>query len=220
MISELRSKQLVWFANEKWTDDKCIPTLQGQLDSAIGGGLPEQGVIEIKSIAGIGEVSLIKNYLIQKQTSNYLAFINSPGVINANALQHLGLDLSSLVNIKTADHKEQLWAVEQCLKSGLFSTVLIWVTDITLLQLRRLSLACENTNSSVILFTQADMLPLSNTKLSLSLFPLNSSLKIQINKYRGKVDKKDLIINTRADWSHLYTYKKPHFPVQSHHFVH
>ena len=220
MISDLRSKQLVWFANEKWTDGKCIPTKQHQLDNAIGGGLPEQGIIEIKSLSGIGEVSLIKDYLIQKQKNNYLAFINTPGLINASALRHLGLELNSTIDIQLTDQKEQLWAIEQCLKSGLFSTVLTWITDITLIQLRRLALACETTKSSIILFTRTGVLPLTNTKLSLSLIPLHSNLKIQINKYRGKIDKKDLIVNTRSEWSHLYTYKRPHFHAQSNSFIH
>lgn len=219
MISELRQKQLIWFANEHWVDNESISTQFATLDNTLGGGIPAQGLIELQSQLGVGELSLLSHYLIAKQEQGMIVFVSPPTLINSEALIQQGIALDKVLFITTVSHEETNWAVEQCLKSGLCSTVLAWPHALNLTQIRRLNLAAEQNSASLILYTPSNTKPLSNIKLSLKLSPIPTGIKIKIQKYRGQLSKTDPIVDLRTDWQSLYRYQSANSNLKTSYFA-
>ncbi len=136
-------------------DRETLPTGYSQLDAVLPAhGWPVGALTEIMTASsGIGELSMLMpalRNLTQKQLR--VALIAPPYVPYAPALIEAGLQLDQLlvVDADTAagpkeKEKNDFWATEQLLRSGIFSAVILWSgrhsSDRTQ---RRLQLAAEH----------------------------------------------------------------------------
>lgn len=134
---------------------EVLPTGYPQLDAVLPAqGWPTGALTEIMTgCSGIGELSMLMpalRHLTKEQ--HWVALIAPPHVPYAPALMEAGLDLDRTLIVdtdKSADLKEKekndFWATEQLLRSGIFSAVILWSgrhgNDRTQ---RRLQLAAEH----------------------------------------------------------------------------
>lgn len=142
----LKSQPTLWRGRDRYHDEASVPTGFTALDQA----LPAQGwcvggVTELLSRhQGIGELSLLLPALSQVTgEGQWAAFINPPYIPYAPALGNAGIRLDRLLVIDSGDDANTLWATEQVLRSGLFASVVAWVSRSSAQQQRRLQLAAE-----------------------------------------------------------------------------
>ncbi|NVK25032.1 MAG: hypothetical protein HWE10_08910 [Gammaproteobacteria bacterium] len=214
MLQQLKDKNIIWFANEQSTDNSYLASGYRELDY-ITGGFPSSGIIEVKSLLGSGEIRLLLHYLLKKSDQEMIAVINPPSLLSNEFLLQQNINLDQLIYINTDSIDDALWSVEYCLKSGLCPCVLLWQNSFSFKSIRRLNLACETNGSSLIVYTIPDSTPMNGVKLSLSLHPTDTDLKIIINKAKGKVFSKQPIINMQNYWPRLYEQKRPIRPDKS-----
>lgn len=171
MSREHRLKQLlqnphIWRSGQFCLSDRQVcATGFATLDQSIGGGWPLGVLTEfLLDAPGIGELGLVmpamarlypdllhQNQLhlgktvLQTDTnkSGWGAFIAPPHVPYAPALAGHGLDVSRLLVVDPESSADALWVMEQVLRSGIFTVVFGWFTDIDARALRRLQLAAE-----------------------------------------------------------------------------
>ncbi|WP_026376515.1 translesion DNA synthesis-associated protein ImuA [Aestuariibacter salexigens] len=219
LLSYLKNKQLVWHGSHQCaampdTSRSGYP----ELDNALHGGLPEQGVIDICSITGIGECRLLLPHIAhqQQQHKRLLTFIAPPYRINAELLLAQGIDLKQTLMIYPDSPEHALWAAEQCLASGSCCTVMLWHQALTIHQVKRLQLAARKGESLQILFRpeqQQQSLPVT---LGLQLQPHSNGLNARISKQKGGWPGEFFSINMRTRWPWLYQRPQPdnllHFP--------
>ncbi|TDF42429.1 translesion DNA synthesis-associated protein ImuA [Alteromonadaceae bacterium M269] len=230
-LHELESKRLIWKARQ--TSEPYNACMKGfeELDENLNGGLPEQGVIDIHSPLGIGELRLILPYLRErlysqslnnpddKQTQRHsLVFIAPPMRVNSEMLAEFKLVLSKVLVIHPSSSQEALWAAEQCLKSGCCKAVLLWHKQLEIHQVKRLQLAAQKGDAINILFRQTQESELSlPVSLSLSLSPHEQGLKVEITKQKGHWPKPAFSVNMSKHWPELTVKQRPNnvlpFPV-------
>src|SRR5215467_9686682 len=94
-----------------------FPALDAELP---GGGWPAGALTEIlPAHEGIGELRLLGPALASLSRRGLrLAWIAPPHLPYAPALAAAGIDLAKLVIVRTASHRETLWAAEQALASN------------------------------------------------------------------------------------------------------
>jgi len=214
MLQQLKDKNIIWFANEQATDNSYVESGYRELDR-ITGGFPSSGLIEVKSLLGVGEIRLLLHYLLKKCDQDLIPIVNPPALFSNEFLLQQNINLDRFVYINTGSADDALWSVEYCLKSGLCPCVLLWHNSFTFKSIRRLNLACEANGSSLIVFTSTDSPAMNGVKLSLSLQPTNVDLKIIINKAKGRVFSRHPIINMQNYWPSLYEQKEPTQPDKS-----
>ena len=66
-LEYLKNKQLIWHATQAKETTGLDSSGFVELDEQLGGGLPEQGLVDIQSPVGIGELRLLLPYLKQRQ---------------------------------------------------------------------------------------------------------------------------------------------------------
>jgi hypothetical protein len=106
-----------------------VPTGFSDLDAELpGGGWPTAALTEIlPQHDGIGELRILGHALAGlSQSGRWLAWIAPPYLPYAPALAAAGIDLSTLMFIKTRSPRETLWAIEQTLRSHACGAVLAW----------------------------------------------------------------------------------------------
>ncbi len=116
------------------------------LDAVLpGGGWPDAALVEVLIAAdGVGELRLLLPTLARlTQTGRDIALIAPPYLPFPAAWSAAGVDFRR-VRIIEADHKQALWASEQCLRSGCLSAVLCWPQQADDRALRRLQVAAES----------------------------------------------------------------------------
>lgn len=161
-LADLQLERLLQRA-DLWRGDAYHPQQEGQdsgypeLNRHLGlGGWPNQGLCEIFSASeGIGELSLvlplmrrlIPNASTEGCGTGLVSLVGPPHVPYPQALAMQGIDISRLLWIDTQAVKEQLWALEQILTSGVSPLVLCWLKELSVSQARRLQLACEKGES-------------------------------------------------------------------------
>jgi len=186
LITDLKNKQLLWQASQTQTVPDKLATGIDVLDDALQGGFPQRGMARIQSTMGIGELRLCMPILKQRQQDQRQLFlIASPAQVNAEMLLEYELSTERTFFINNHDLAAQLWACEQCLKSGCSHTVILWCNKLSLNQAKRLQLAAEQGDSLLVVFqysTSIQALPIS---LSLSLSRKEQQLRINITKQRG-----------------------------------
>ncbi|OCQ20021.1 hypothetical protein A7985_19215 [Pseudoalteromonas luteoviolacea] len=206
LIDFLQHQNLVWQGTENAPVSRqvyeTVSTGFDDLDKQLHGGLPKQGVVDIQSQIGIGELRLLLPYL--REQTRMCAVINPPALINAHALFHQGVDTGQFLVIRPNSPQEALWAAEQCLKSGACSSVLLWHGDLEVHQVKRLQLAAQTGQGLICLMrsnlTQSASLPVC---LSLKLLPHALGLKVQITKRRGGWAKPDFVLDMSSSWPEL-----------------
>lgn len=203
-VELLTRSGMVWQGYQTQVERSCCPTQYAMLNEELAGGIPTNGVIEVRTLAGIGELRLIFPYLAQRQTSGMIVFIAPPTFLNAESLRFSGLNLTNTLVIDAND-KDALWCAEQCLKSGSCASVILWQATIETHQVRRLTLACEQGNASLFIYRpqQTDNLFSLPAKLALKLAPHEQGLEIEITKKRGGRPSQPFVLNMQALWPDL-----------------
>ncbi|MCC2606408.1 translesion DNA synthesis-associated protein ImuA [Planctobacterium marinum] len=206
ILSYLKNKHLIW--QGKAINEPDSGSLSGypELDAGLEGGLPTQGVIDIHSDIGIGELRLFLPYILQRQArqQRLLVIIAPPLQINGEMLAELGIDLNQVLVIRPGDQQQALWAAEQCLKSDCCHTVLSWLQNLEIHQVKRLQLAAKQSHAVQVIFRQQQTQGLSlPVTLSMSLQPQAQGLRIKVNKRIGSWRHQDIQLNMQALWPAL-----------------
>src|SRR4029077_7321950 len=71
---------------------------------------------------------------------------------SAPALSAAAIDIAALVVVRTASHRETLWAAEQALASNACGAVLAWLPQAKYAELRRLQIAAARGRAPAFLF--------------------------------------------------------------------
>ena len=221
-LDEYQNKGLLWYGCKNDNHICKVSTQYDELDKTLNGGFPAEGIIELKTPLGIGELRLLFPYLVNKQKAEKqeCVFIAPPIQLNAEFLLANGLELTSTLILPVYDEKKALWATEQALSSGCCSTVVLWQTQLSIKQVRRLMLACERGGASLVLIrythlqnqkvnhysniSKTEFLSLPSA-LSLSLFPDPSGIKVKVDKQKGGTASKAFVVDMNQKWGELTT---------------
>ena len=202
LLQALTSRQLIWRGGTA-LEQKTHPTGLSQLDHKLGGGLPAHGVIDVRSLRGIGELRLFLPSLSEAQSSGRLCvFIAPPWHLYAEGLAGAGLNLAQVLLVRPSTGAESLWAAEQSLKSGACGAVILWQDKMTLHQARRLQLAAQQGQAQLVLLrsSEARTLPAS---LCLQLTAHSRGLMVNVLKRRGGWPLSEFLLDLRSHWPEL-----------------
>lgn len=166
-LQEILQQPNVWrgrdhdFHNARFESLEGLSTGHEILDAELPeGGWPRGALTEILSdYPGQGELQLLIPSLRKiTREQQYVALINPTWTPYAPALKAAGVDLSYVISIGPLEKDDQLWALEQVLRSGHCSAVLAWPgRDLSIKALRRLQLAAEAGQSTGFLFRSSQM---------------------------------------------------------------
>lgn len=192
---ELENCSLVWRAGQNCQPKPVCTSAYPELDRVLNGGFPKQGVIEIRTLLGVGELRLISPYLQQKQSQGLIVFIGAPANLSSESLLLQGLNLTNIL-ILSANSDEALWCAEQCLTSGCCASMVLWHNNFEIHQIRRLNLACEQAETSLFVFRDLYASNLGfSTELSLTLTPHQQGLSAKVEKQKGGRPSGEFIID-------------------------
>lgn len=159
------------------------------LDAVLpGGGWPRRGLVEILSHSpGHGELTLwtpLLRQLTHHESARCCAFISPSFELFAPAWRATGMRLDRLLVARAQD---SLWALEQCLLSGMCAIGLGWVgAGMSLVASRRLALAAEQGASLGVLLRPPRAAQESTAaSLRLAVTRTRHGLSIQLLKARG-----------------------------------
>jgi cell division inhibitor SulA/protein ImuA len=158
-----------------------------ELDAGLpGGGWPAGALTEIlPAHEGIGELRLLGPALASRRGAQ-LAWIAPPYLPYAPALAAAGIDITSLVIVRTASPKETLWAAEQALASNACGAVLVWLRGTRYAELRRLQIAAEGGRAPSFLFRPPETASeASPAALRIALGTSGGGLAVEVFKRRG-----------------------------------
>lgn len=204
IIEKLQNSQLVWRGFEHAIKEDLISTNYPLLDQKLKGGLPQKGVIEIKTLNGIGEIRVLAQYLHQQHKTGLIFFIAPPAMISSEFFSSIDIDINQIYVITPATDIEALWCAELCLKSESCACVLLWQHSATIHQTKRLSLATEQGKSSLFFFrpysTSLASLP-AQLSLCFTAHPLG--IAIAIDKYKGGRTSSAFVVSMAKQWPEL-----------------
>ncbi len=183
LLQQLQNKHWVWRGQGQMPGRVLVASGLEPLDTALGGGLPAVGVVTVQSPPGIGELRLLWQYL--ETGRELLVFINAPGRLNGVMLAHQKLALSRVLVITPKTAKDPLWAAELCLKSGCCSRVILWSNALQVHQVKRLQLAAEQGQASILIFSAQRGMSALPATLSLVLSPAEGGVRVEVMKHRG-----------------------------------
>ncbi|MDQ2077765.1 translesion DNA synthesis-associated protein ImuA [Marinimicrobium sp. ABcell2] len=215
MLQALTRRRLVWRGGAGLNQETRSTGLP-QLDDKLGGGFPAQGVIDVRSPRGIGELRLFMASLAgtkSPETRHRLCvFIAPPLELHAEGLAGAGLDLTRVLIVRPSVAAEALWAAEQSLKSGACHAVVLWQDSMTLHQARRLQLAAQEGQAQLLLLrhSEATALPAS---LCLQLTAHARGLVVGVPKRRGGWPVADFILDLQSQWPELTLAPAPRRPL-------
>ncbi len=131
-----------------------IPTGFAVLDALLpGGGWPMASLTEILADEGSGALCLVMPALARlSRLDQWLAWIAPPHIPYAPALAGMGVDLSRVLLVHSRARSDNLWALEQALRSGTCGAVLAWLKQAEWQVLRRLQLAAKEGQTWGVLF--------------------------------------------------------------------
>jgi hypothetical protein len=186
-------KQHVW--RGKSGRDFARPVVStgfAELDRRLpGGGWPRAALTELfLEQYGIGELSLLIPALrsvLQAEEEKWALWIAPPFIPYAPALTARGIDIARLLMVHPSEGlKNNLWAVEQAVRSGSSAAVLAWVPAADGVVLRRWQLAAEKQCCWTVLFRPIRALAgRSPAAVRIRLALEDTSLRLQILKARG-----------------------------------
>ena len=206
ILNYLKSKQLVWHGNHVSAVLPAASTGFSELDAALAGGFPEQGVVDIHSALGIGELRLLLPYLCARQQTQQrlLVFIAPPMQLNSEMLAEYGFALSQVLFIHPEDPQQALWSAEQCLKSACCQAVLLWHQGLEIHQVKRLQLAAEQGQALQVLFrSQLDISLSLPVTLAMKLRTDPAGLSLEITKRKGGWSRAPFVLNMAQHWPAL-----------------
>ncbi len=177
----------VWRAREGLLNDSSrLETGYTVLDDLLGGGLPSKGLVRVRSLSGIGELSVFHQVLADNPNEKLISIINCPGNIHAAWLHQYHIDAEHVRLIRPEQPKDILWSAEQCLKSEACHIVVLWINSLTPRQARRLQVAASQHNTLCLMLESQHVarcaLPLT---LDMRISSTPTGLHIQIDKHVG-----------------------------------
>lgn len=140
---------------------RVFPTGFKQLDLALAGGWPANSLIELLvGQWGSGELRLLMPALRAvslgdmpaARTDGWILFVDPPYIPYAPGLAVAGIDLARVLVVRCQRPGENLWAMEQALRSEHCAVVAGWCGQAGQHQLRRLQLAAETRRCWMLLF--------------------------------------------------------------------
>lgn len=201
LLEQLSRRQLLWSGSSQQAAYQAVACGYAALDVQLGGGLPACGLIDIQTAQGIGELRLLLPYLQQRLSDGrLLCLITPPALPCADMLAAVGIELTQLLIINVTAGKDALWAAEQCLQSGCAASVLLWQQKLTLTQARRLQLAAEQQQATLLLLRRPSAglnLPVT---LSLELSAHPQGLMVQVHKRKGGWPRAAFFVDMRQRW--------------------
>lgn len=206
ILSYLKNKRLVWQASHNDMHLDTSSTGYDELDAALEGGFPKQGVVDISSTTGIGELRLLLPNLLTRQASGdrLMVFIAPPMQLNSEFLLEQGFDLNQVLIIQPETEKHALWSAEQCLKSGSCHSVLLWQQKLATHHVKRLQLAAEQGDALHVMLRQNRQLSLSlPVSLAMRLNPHPQGLTVEITKRKGGWPAQPFTLSMRNKWPSL-----------------
>ena len=212
MLKQLHHQGKIWSAAQIHKVVETIDSGYPELNKNLHGGLPCQGVIEVQTINGIGELRLFLPYLLnllhaelaQHQQTRQLVFIAPPAQISALMLLQASIPLENLLIISSQKPEESLWAAEQCLKSGCCFAVLLWQQLLAVHQVKRLKQAATTGNAVQIIFRSPHSVDLAlPVSLSLALEAQPVGLKVHVKKQLGGWPCKAGTVDMHKQWPSL-----------------
>jgi protein ImuA len=166
-----------------------VPCGFPELDAELpGSGWPAGALTEIlPAHEGIGELRLLGPALaVLSQRGLRLVWIAPPHLPYAPALAAAGIDIATLVIVRTASPKETLWATEQALASNACGAVLAWPRGAKYAELRRLQIAAEGGRAPAFLFRFPEAAGESSpAALRIALGTSAGGLAVRVFKRRG-----------------------------------
>lgn len=219
LIDLLQNQELVWQGTANIQSKSGLSTCYRELDDELSGGFVKNGVTEILSPVGIGELRLLLPSLQEAKSEDRLtAFIAPRGLITPEAIVAQGYDLNNVLVIYPSDQKDTLWAAEQCLRGGTCHSVLLWTEQaFEIHQIKRLQVACDTGNAKTFILRteRAESLSLP-FDLSLSLSAHHQGVTAKINKRKRGWPSAKFPINMSTQWPSLTVQPVPdnlvHFP--------
>lgn len=211
ILEQLTRRQLLWHGNSQRAAYQAVASGFAEVDQQLAGGFPATGLIDIQTGLGIGELRLLLPYLQHQQSSSQrlLVMISPPHRPAADMLAAEGIALSQLIIIQPKNTKEALWAAEQCLQSGCAAVVLLWQVPVKRVQARRLQLAAEQSQASMVLLHQSRLSESLPAQLSLQLTPHRCGLQITVQKRKGGWPGSQFIVNMQQRWPALTLSSEP-----------
>ncbi|QTH62853.1 translesion DNA synthesis-associated protein ImuA [Psychrosphaera ytuae] len=210
-LSEYQNKGLVWYGCNSREQIKRIPSGFNEVDQALQGGFPEQGIIELKTAFGVGELRLMTPFLSAKQNAGQLVFVAPPIQLNAEYLMANHINVDKVLLLTPTSEEQSLWATEQCLSSGCCSAVVLWQDSLSIKQIRRLMLACEQGGASLILFRYQKAQPLFSlpSTVSLSITSHAKGIQLKVDKQKGGRATDYFTVDMSEWWPELISRDKP-----------
>lgn len=191
-----------------------------RLNRALRGGWPLNGIVQMCSPLAIGEMRLLSPALTHCE-QGYNVLINPPGCLSGVFLSNLGVNLDRVLVLHPKSHKDMLWAMENCLKSGVCRNVLAWPeNNIEIAQSKRLKLASEKGESRCFLMMhKAPEIPLP-VDLGITLQPNALGLDIRIHKRKQGFPSEPFFLDMSEHWPRLAIEKPTDNVVHLHHHRH
>lgn len=206
-ISYLKHKNLLWQAHHTQQSDNGQHTGFKELDNALQGGFPEYGVIDIRSLLGIGELRLLLPSILtrqQQRQTELVTLIAPPMSINSEMLAEFGFALDQVMVVQPALTQQVLWSAEQSLKSGCCHSVILWHASLSVTQVKRLQLAAEKGHCLLFIIRQPRQEHISlPVTLGIRLSPSRVGIKAQITKRKGSWSNTSFNIYMGAYWPEL-----------------
>lgn len=184
-LTSLEKHPLIWRGTQTSSAVSRLPTGHAMLDKHILGGLPSAGLVRVQSSMGVGELSLLKGALLSGRRHKLRVFINVPGDIHAPWLHHCGFDDTKTLQINPANDEEALWSAEQCLKSAVCHSVILWVSALTSRQARRLQIAASDNDCLCLIYQHSHIVSGLPLLLDLKVKPHGQGLCVDILKIQG-----------------------------------
>ncbi|MGY4516280.1 translesion DNA synthesis-associated protein ImuA [Lysobacter sp. HA18] len=156
-LDELLTARTIWRGQPAPLPPSRQPTGLVPLDAALPlGGWPEHALTEVLFPAdGVGEFDLLVPTLARlTHAKQAIVFVAPPYIPFPQALEDRGLDLRFL-HVVEAEPARELWAFEQCLRSGACAAVLGWPRKVDDHGLRRLQVAADAGRCLAFVFRDA-----------------------------------------------------------------
>ena len=193
----------VWRADRIATSGLgTLPSQFAALDAELpGGGWPIGALTELMApAAGCGELRLLAPALQGlTHAGRSVLLLAPPQVPYAPALSALGIDLKQVILVGPLAAGDQLWAVEQALRSAHFGALLAWLPHPATRpeHLRRMQLAAQGAHGPAFLFRPPAVgAQASPAALRLRLQPQpEQRLAVEVLKRRGPVLSAPVIID-------------------------
>ncbi len=207
-LNEYQNKGLIWYGYNNDNRISRMPTGFAEMDLHLNGGLPSQGIIDIKSYFGIGELRLLMPFIAAQQGKGQVVFIDPPVQLNAEFLLFNQVSLERTWVLSPYQQASSLWSAEQCLNSGCCSVVVLWQQNPSIKQTRRLMLACEQGGASLILLryqSESSHLFSLPSAISLSVMPDERGVAVKVDKQKGGRATDKFAIDMSEKWPDLIT---------------